>query len=223
LQTIGFVGGTGDLGAGIALHLAKEYEIFLGSRSLEKARAAVNTILTEKGNRDYLSRNLKPEENKRVVETCRIILLTVPHENAIETIKGLRSNFSGDQILISAVAPVMKVGKEFLSQFDPSGKSFSQQISELLPKNVKVATAFQSVPAHILYEERPISSDVLVACDEPETYQKVAEVISKIDGLRPLYLGTLNLSVEVERLTALVLNIAIKNKLKSPTPKFNSF
>jgi len=223
LTTIGFIGGTGDLGTGIAIHLAKEYEILLGSRSLEKAQAAVNTILTEKGNRDYLKRNLKPEENNKVVETCKIILLTVPHENAIETIKGLSTSFCGDQILISAVAPVVKVGKEFLSQIDSSGKSVSQQIAELVPKSVKIATAFQSVPAHILYEERPISSDVLVTSDELETYQKIAEIISKIEGLRPLYLGTLNLSGEVERLTALVLNIAIRNKLKSPTPKFNSF
>jgi 8-hydroxy-5-deazaflavin:NADPH oxidoreductase len=223
MQTIGFIGGTGDLGTGIAIHLAKDYEILLGSRSIEKARATVNTILTEKGKRDYFERNLKPEENKKVVETCRIILLTVPHENAIETVKGLSGSFAGDQILISAVAPVVKVGKEFLSQVDSSAKSVSQQIADLLPKSVKVATAFQSVPAHILYEERPISSDVLVTCDEIETYQKVAEIVSKIEGLRPLYLGTLNLSGEVERLTALVLNIAIKNKLKSPTPKFNSF
>jgi 8-hydroxy-5-deazaflavin:NADPH oxidoreductase len=222
MTTIGFIGGTGDLGTGIAIHLAKDYEILLGSRSLEKAEATVKTVLVEKGNRDYLSQNLKPEENKKVVESCKIILLTVPHESAIETVKGLASSFSGDQILISAVAPVAKVGKEFVSQIE-TGKSYSQQIAKILPKSVKVATAFQSVPAHILYEEREISSDVLVTCDELDTYQKVADIISRIQGLRPLYLGSLGLSGEVERLTALVLNIAIKNKLKSPTPKFNSF
>lgn len=183
----------------------------------------MKTVLSEKGARDYLSKNLRPEENRKVAESCKIVLLTVPHENAIETVKGLAPSFAGDQILISAVAPVAKVGKEFVSQIGFSGKSYSQQIAELVPKTVKVATAFQSVPAHILYEERQISSDVLVTCDEVETYQKVAEVISKIQGLRPLYLGSLNLSSEVERLTAIVLNIAVKNKLKSPTPKFNSF
>lgn len=223
MTTIGFIGGTGDLGTGIAIHLAKEYEILLGSRSLEKARASVETILNEKGRRKYLEKNLKAAENKVVVESCKFILLTVPHENSIQTVKGLVGSFAGDQILVSAVAPVIRVGKEFRSTIDQDGKSFSQQISELVPSSVKVATAFQSVPAHILYEERNISSDVLVTCDDLDTYQKVAEVVSKIEGLRPLYLGTLNLSGEVERLTALVLNIAIRNKLKSPTPKFNSF
>ena len=86
MTIIGFIGGTGDLGTGIAVHLAKDYEILLGSRSLEKAQATVRAVLMEKGNRDYLSRNLKAEENKKVVESCRIILLTVPHEKAIETV-----------------------------------------------------------------------------------------------------------------------------------------
>lgn len=223
MTTIGFVGGTGDLGNGIAIHLAREYEILLGSRSLEKAKASVETILKEKGKRDYLERNLKAAENRKVVETCKFILLTVPHENSIQTVKELTNYFTGDQILVSAVAPVVKVGKEFRSSINEDARSISQQISELVPSSVKVATAFQSVPAHILYEEREISSDVLVTCDDLNTYQSVADVISKIKGLRPLYLGSLNLSGEVERLTALILNIAVRNKLKSPTPKFNSF
>ncbi len=223
MTAIGFIGGTGDLGSGIAIHLARHYNILLGSRSQEKACEAVERISLEKGKRGYLSNNLKPVENKEVVEACDTILLTVPYENAIDTVTGLAAYFTGNKILISAVAPVIKVGKEFHTQVDPSGLSVAQRIAEILPRTVKVASAFQSVPAHILYEERSISSDVLVACDDAETYQTVSMLISKIEGLRPLYLGSLNLSSEVERLTAMVLNVAIRNKLKSPTIKFNSF
>lgn len=223
LTVIGFIGGTGDLGTGIAVHLAKHYDVLLGSRSQEKANAAVEKILLEKGKRDYLANNLEPVENKKVVETCDTILLTVPYETAIDTVTHLATCFTGNKILISAVAPVIKVGKEFHTQVDSSGLSVAQRIAEILPKTVRVASAFQSVPAHILYEERPISSDVLVACEDADVYQEVSMVISKIGGLRPLYLGSLSLSSEVERLTAMVLNVAIRNKLKSPTIKFNSF
>lgn len=223
MTAIGFIGGTGDLGTGISIHLAKHYEVFLGSRSQEKAVGAVEKILSDKGKRDYLVNNLKPVENKRAVETCDIILLTVPFENAIATMTDLARDFTGNKLLISAVAPVVKTGREFRTQQDNSGKSVAQRLAALLPESVKVASAFQSVPAHILYEERAISSDVLVACDETETYLKVSEIISKIEGLRPLHIGSLELSSEVERLTAMVLNVAIRNKLKSPTIKFNSF
>lgn len=223
MSTIGFIGGTGDLGTSLAIHLARNYEIQLGSRSLEKASLAVEKILSDKGKKEYLLKNLKPAENSKVAESCQIIILTVPFENALNTVQSLTGHFAENQIVISAVAPVVKSGKEFHTQFESSGRSVSQTIAGFLPKTARLATAFQSVPAHILYEEREISSDVLVACDELETYQVVSKLISDIDGLRPLYLGSLNLSSEIERLTAMILNIAIKNKLKSPTIKFNSF
>lgn len=223
MTSIGFIGGTGDLGSAIAIHLAKYYDILLGSRTQEKANSAVEKMLSEKGKRDYLLKNLKPVENGEAADSCDVILLTVPYENAIETISGLAGRFSGNKILVSAVAPVIKTGKEFHTHRDPSGLSVAQRMATILPKTVRVASAFQSVPAHVLYEERPISSDVLVACDDMETYQTVSAIISKIDGLRPLYLGSLDLSSEVERLTAMILNVAIRNKLKSPTIKFNSF
>lgn len=223
MMTIGFIGGTGDLGTGVAVHLAKHYEILLGSRSQERANSAVESIISEKGKRDYLVNNLRPAENKRVVDSCDTIFVTVPFESTMATVIDLADHFSGDETLISTVAPVVKTGREFHTHQDSSGKSMAQKIAEILPKGVKVASAFQSVPAHILYEERAISSDVLVSCDEIETYQKASAIISKIEGLRPLYLGSLELSSEVERLTAIVLNVAVRNKLKSPTIKFNSF
>ena len=221
MMKIGFIGGTGQLGAAIAIHLAQEFEVILGSRSQEKAKATIEKILREKGRRDSLLNNLAAAENREVARTCDLVLLTVPQENAIETVMSLKDSFAGNQVLLSTVSTMKRIGREFIS--DIASKSISEQVSEILPKSIKVATAFQTVPAHILYEERSISSDVLVACDSQETYESVGLVIRAINGLRPLYLGSLRLSSEIERLTALLLNIAIKNKLKSPTLKFNSF
>ena len=221
MMKIGFIGGTGQLGAAIAIHLAQQFEVILGSRSQEKAKATIEKILREKGRRDSLLNNLAAAENREVARTCDLVLLTVPQENAIETVMSLKDSFAGNQVLLSTVSTMKRIGREFVS--DVASKSISEQVSEILPKSVKVATAFQTVPAHILYEERSISSDVLVACDSQETYESVGLVIRAINGLRPLYLGSLRLSSEIERLTALLLNIAIKNKLNSPTLKFNSF
>lgn len=218
---IGFIGGTGELGAAIAIHLAQQFEVILGSRSQERANATIEKILREKGRRESLLKHLAAAENRRVAQNCDLILLTVPHENAIETIESLKDSFAGNQILLSTVSTMKRMGREFISDVD--SKSVSEQVSEILPESVRVATAFQTVPAHILYEERPISADVLVACDSQETYERVKLVIQVINGLRPLYLGSLRLSSEIERLTALLLNVATKNKLKSPTLKFNSF
>ena len=151
------------------------------------------------------------------------MLLTVPHENAFATVNGLSSDFRGNQVLISAVAAVAKKGEEFVVDEDPSGESFAQKISAIVPPNVKVAAAFQTVPTSILYKEREISADVLVSTDDLGTYESVSAIVRDIEGLRPLYLGSLRLAGEIERLTALLLNIGKRNRMKSPTLKFVSF
>ncbi|MFI5419794.1 MAG: NADPH-dependent F420 reductase [Nitrososphaerales archaeon] len=222
MTRIGFVGGTGDLGTALSLQLSKKHEVLLGSRSLEKARTAVELIRSEKGPRDYLEQNLKPCENAQAVDESEFVIVTVPHENAIETVKNLTTSFKENQILISAVAAVGRAGDEFVPDFR-SGKSFAESILEIVPSSVNVAAAFQTVTAHILYGEREISADVLVTTNERETFEKVASLIRDIEGLRPLYLGTLRLSAELERLTSLLLNVGKRNKLKSPTLRINSF
>ena len=222
MTLVGIIGGTGDLGTALAIHLAKKNEVLLGSRSFEKALTAVKIIKSEK-NYLYLDNHLKPAENLDLVKTCDVLLLTVPHDNAIETIESLSQYFRGNQVLISTVAAVIKKGDEFNAFEDPSGKSFAQRISERIPSSVKIAVAFQTVPANVLYKEREISSDVLVSTDEIETYEKVAVLIKEIEGLRPLYLGSLEQSGEIERLTAMLLNVGKRNKLKSPTLKLASF
>lgn len=222
MKTIGLVGGTGDLGTALAIHFAKNHErVIIGSREKTKAEAALREVISEKDEQDHLRNHLFAAENKEVVRSSDIIIATVPHTTAVETIKLLAPSFRGDQVLISAVAPVSRVGEEFFP--DLGGLSISEQIEQLLPKTIRLATAFQTIPANILYKERAISSDVLVACNEVETFYQVSELVSSIQGLRPLYLGSLKLSKYIEGLTAMILNVSIRNHLKSPTLKFNSF
>ncbi len=222
MSTIGFIGGTGDLGYALGYQLSKKNHVLLGSRNLDKARAAVVEIKSEKKNPES-EKNLEPVENLTVVQSCDIVVLTVPHTNALETIHSLAKDFRGNQILISAVAAVAKRGDEFVSEISSQGISFAEQTRAHLPVSVKVAAAFQTVPANILYREREIDADVPVTSDSREVYESVSKLVNDIRGLRPLYLGGLNLSGEVERLTALLLNIGKRNSLKSPTIRFPSF
>jgi len=222
MPLLGLIGGTGDLGFALAVHLSKNHQVLMGSRNLEKAKAAVDEINTEKKNSE-ITRNLEPAENSKVVQLSDILILTVPHANALETVRSLSNGFRGNQILISAVAAVAKKGDEFVSETDASGISFAQQIKKIIPDSVKVAAAFQTVPAKVLYRETEIAADVPVATDTREVYESVASLVMEIPDLRPLYLGSLRLSGDVERLTALLLNIGRRNSLKSPTIRFPSF
>jgi 8-hydroxy-5-deazaflavin:NADPH oxidoreductase len=223
MATIGLIGGTGDLGTALAIHLSKKHLVLLGSRSLVKASSAVEDILKEKPGRDYLRTNLRPVENSTAAQKCDILILTVPHSTVLDTIRSLNAKFQDNQIIISAAAAVAKEGEEF--RVDESGVtgSYAEGVKSLVPATVKVAAAFQTVPANVLYKEREISADVPVAADYLETYRQVALLISDIEGLRPLFVGSLRQAAEIESLTAFLLNIGTKNKLRSPTIKFPSF
>jgi len=224
MKAIGLIGGTGDLGRALAIHFAKRFDtVYIGSRSQERADAAVKEILSDKTNRVDLVRHLIAASNEVVAQEAETVIATVPFENALETVTQLAPKFKGEQLFISAAAPVKKKGSEFVSSDEGSTSSLSEQLSRILPKNVTLATAFQTVPANVLYREKPIRSDVLITCDAQQTFELTAGVVSAIEGLRPLYVGSLALSGEVERLTSLLLNIAVRNHLKSPTFQVNSF
>ena len=220
MQTVGILGGTGVLGKAIAVSVFQNYEkVLIGSRSIDRARSVVEEIITEKNG---LQDSLLASTNEQVASNADIIIASLPHRGTISTIELLYPNFKGNQLLISAVAPVEKSGNEFYSPSNDQDKSISQQISDIVGDKAEVATAFQTIPAKMLYSGKEISADVPVCCKK-EVYRYAAEVVNQIKGLRPLYVGGLNQSKQIEGLTSFLLNIAMGNKLKSPTIKINSF
>jgi NADPH-dependent F420 reductase len=223
MTTIGLIGGTGDIGSALAIHLAKKNDrVLIGSRNKEKAQSTIFAILLDKKDREDLKNHLQPATNDVVAAICDTVIFSVPYSAAIETIDKLSDKFTaGDQILISAVAGIEKTKNEFTPV--RNRLSVSKYIRQVVPSSVRVASAFQTIPAGVLYKEEKIDADVLVCCDEPSTYEKAARIVSSIDGLRPLYAGSLELSYEIEALTAVLLNIAAHDRLKSPTFKIRSF
>jgi len=223
---IGLLGGTGDLGTALAMHIARAYDVvYLGSRSREKAESAVRELIAEKLAGTSYESHLIPTMNEEVVMKSDVIIATVPYESAIETIRALVPKFRGNQILISAAALVRKIVEigEFKGPTADS-RPLAIQIREVVPSSVKVAAGFQTVPANVLYKDRDNQTfDVLIASEDAETFSKVSAFVNSLKGLRALSIGSLGQAGEVEGLTSILLNIAIKNKLKSPTFRVESF
>lgn len=188
----------------------------VGSRSEEKAVAVVKEILAEKADSLILKDRLFPTSNKEIAAKAETIIGTVPFDVAVETVRSLKENFRGNQIFISAAAFLEKQDHEFHAG---TGTSIAQQIRSILPETVDVAAAFQTVPAVVLYKNSTIEGDVLVACDKKSTFEHCADLITTIKNLKPLHAGSLNVALQLEGLTSILLNVAIKNHLKNPTFK----
>ena len=198
-ETIAILGGTGDLGTGLAIRWAKVgHEIIIGSRTQQKADAAVAEL-----------KKLSPQTKARAMENSaaavagEIVVLTVPFEHQLSTLESVRVGLEG-KILIDVTVPLIppKVGTV---QLPPEG-SAGKRAQNFLGDSVKVVTAFQNVAAHLLQQDVKIECDVLVAGNSKEARDKVVELVEEA-GMSGWHAGPIENSAAAEALTSILIQI----------------
>ncbi|MDG2459853.1 MAG: NAD(P)-binding domain-containing protein, partial [Luminiphilus sp.] len=77
--SIGIVGGTGDLGRGLALRLAKAgHAVLVGSRKPEQAVEAAQALAAELSDRGISDASVEGMDNAAAAERGDIVFVTVP-------------------------------------------------------------------------------------------------------------------------------------------------
>ena len=199
IDTIAILGGTGDLGTGLAIRWSKAgHRIIIGSRTLEKARKAVADL-----------HQISPETpadamvNADAAAAGDIVVLTVPAAHQISTLETVRDGLKG-KILIDVTVPLVppRVGTVQLPDEGSAGK----RAQELLGGRVKVVTAFQNVAAHLLKEDVQIECDVLVCGDKRAARQKVIDLAGEA-GMTGWHAGPIENSAAAEALTSVLIQI----------------
>ncbi|MEQ9123834.1 MAG: NADPH-dependent F420 reductase [Alphaproteobacteria bacterium] len=194
-KTIAILGGTGDLGTGLARRWAKAgHKVVIGSRTAEKAEAAAADL------KDFGVRGL---ENKAAAEAAEIVAITVPYANQVATLEAVKDALAG-KILIDATVPLMppKVGTVQL----PEGGSAAVAAQKMLGDGVTVVSAFQNVAAAKLQSDVDLECDVLVAGDKVAARQVVIDLVEDA-GMRGWHVGPLANSAAAEALTSLIIQI----------------
>ena len=104
---IAILGGTGDLGTGLARCWAEAgYSVIIGSRTAEKAEtavAAMQSILAERG---VAEMNLRAAENLAAAESADIVAITVPFSHHQSTLEQVAPALQ-DKILIDVTVPLV--------------------------------------------------------------------------------------------------------------------
>lgn len=198
-ETIAILGGTGDLGTGLAIRWSKAgHKIVIGSRTLEKAEAAVKAL-----------QEISPEtpaeamENGDAAKAGEIVVLTVPAEHQESTLSSVKESLTG-KILIDVTVPLVppKVGTVQLPQEGSAGK----RAQTLLGDEVMVVSAFQNIAAHLLKEDVKIECDVLVTGNKKAARQRVIEMIESA-GMVGWHAGPIDNSAAAEALTSILIQI----------------
>ena len=198
-ETIAILGGTGDLGTGLAIRWSKAgYKIVIGSRTLAKAQAAVADL--EKISPTTPAAAM---ENADAAAEGDIVVLTVPAEHQISTLGTVKSGLLG-KILIDVTVPLVppKVGTV---QLPPEG-SAGKRAQDFLGDDVQVVTAFQNVAAHLLKEDVTIECDVLVAGNKRSARDKVIQLAQQA-GMTGWHAGPIENSAAAEALTSVLIQI----------------
>ncbi|MCX6672238.1 MAG: NADPH-dependent F420 reductase [Methanothrix sp.] len=206
---IALVGGTGDIGTGFAVRWGQKHEIIIGSRNVDKARESAAAVLQLLG----AAADVRGTDNAGAVATADVVVLCVPYEHLAFVTADLKDSYKS-QLVISPVVPMIYNGKFFLYN-PPAEGSAALQTRRLLPKGVRLVSAFHTICAAALQDiERMMKGDAFICGDEAEAIDIVMELAGEIKSLRPLKAGPLAASSLVESLTPFLLNVARKNKIK---------
>jgi len=215
---IALLGGTGDIGAGLALRFALlGHEVIIGSRKVEKASSKCDeyTEIVKSRKEDC---KLCGMSNKDAADEAEIAFLTIPWKYVFSTAEALVDHLK-DKIVVSPVVQMDKVGKGFL-YCPPEKGSAAEQVADIL-KDSRVVAAFQTVPAAKFCDlDAEFNWDVPVCSDDEDAKKVVIDLANQINGLRALDAGPLSAARMVESITPLLVNIMIRNKLKNLSVKF---
>ena len=199
--TIAILGGTGDLGSGLATAWGQAgYSVVIGSRSRDKAIAAAQ----------QLSGSVRGDDNIGAARAADIIVLAVPFASHEETLLAIREVVQG-KIVVDAVVPLVppKVSTVQL----PAEGSAAQIAQNVLGPNVKVVSAFHNVGAAKLRSGSRADCDVLVFGNDKDAREAVIRLAEAV-ATRGIDGGVLANSAAAEALTSVL--IAINRRYKVP-------
>jgi 8-hydroxy-5-deazaflavin:NADPH oxidoreductase len=207
------VGATGALGFGLAVRLGRAgVPIIIGSRDAGRAQEAA-----DRARQRVPGGQFSGALNADAAQDAPIVILSVPFRSQSENLTNLKEVLNQGQLVIDATVPLAAAvsGKATRTLGVWQG-SAAQQAQEMVPDGVRVVSAFHTVSAALLTDlDHELDEDVLICGDRRADKARVAELVDRIDGLRPVDCGPLEMARIVESLTPLIISINVRNKARA--------
>ncbi len=208
------LGGAGEEGFGLALRWAMAgHQVIVGSRSPDRAVEAARTI-AQTARRPVRVSGLS---NENAVLQTDVIVLTVPFTALLDTLKTVKPSFKPGQVLVNVSVPLeTAIGGRATRTVGVWAGSAGELAASVVPKTVSVVTAFNNVSAELLRDpSKPVDCDVLVCSNDENAKRIVLDLVKSIAGARGFDAGALENSRTVEQITALLVSLNIRYKVKN--------
>lgn len=204
---IAILGGTGKEGSGLGFRWAAAgHEIIIGSRTAEKGERVADEL-----SELLPDATISGKDNASAAAAAEICVLSVPYEAQEATLADVYDAAQG-KLMVTVVAPLGSPKARYWRL--PSGLSAAEEAQEQLGENVPVVAAFQNISAtHLRDLDYTLDCDVLV-CGEKAADKDVVIGLCADAGMRGVNAGALANATIAEGLTAVLLGINIRNKIK---------
>ena len=206
---IAILGGTGAEGAGLGFRwAARGHEVLIGSRTAERAVASAAELTAE------LPAGAPPlvgMDNYAAAEQAEVVVLSVPYAAQASTLESVKTAVQG-KLIISVVVPLQppKVARVWR----PEGGSAAEEAQAVVGEGATVVAAFQNISAHHLRDlSHEIDCDVLI-CGEKAADKDLVASLCADAGMRGVNAGPLVNASVVEGLTAVLIGINMRHKIK---------
>jgi NADPH-dependent F420 reductase len=209
---IALLGGTGDIGEGLALRWAydTDHEVIIGSRKAEKAENKAEEYRTELDSRG-VEASVSGYENSEAAARANVVVTAVPAYHLTDTIEAVADDLDEGDVLVSP-AVGMKRDEDGMHYNKPGAGSVTALAAGAAPEGVPVVGAFHNLAADRLANlDADLDVDTLIVGDDDDAVETVSALAEAIEGLRAVSAGGIANAAEVEAVTPLVINIAMNN------------
>jgi len=213
-DSITIIGGTGDLGYGLALRWAKAgRKVFIGSRSAERAAKAAGEVRESAGEESQV----QGMANADAVLHAWIVVIAVPFEAQAEILASVKEKLrTGQTVVICTVPLEAAIGGAPTRTLGLWAGSASELAARTLPDTVHVVAAFQNVSSHAMQDlAGTVDCDVIVCGDDAEVRVRLRPWVEAIPGCRFVDGGKLENARIVESLTAFLIGVNRRHKVKA--------
>jgi NADPH-dependent F420 reductase len=215
-ERIAIIGGTGDLGLGLALRWAAVgVPIVIGSRDSARAMQAADKVREKAATIGTGEVSVEGRVNAEAAFSADIVVVTVPFPAQGATLRDIKGSLQEKTLVVDATVPLAATvgGKPTRVLGVPQG-SAAEQAREIIPAANPVVAAFHNVSAGALADlQHHLDCDVLVCGDDDWAKERLFPLIRLISGLRPVDAGPLESARIVESLTALLIGVNRRYKI----------
>jgi NADPH-dependent F420 reductase len=210
---IALLGGTGDIGEGLALRWAyhTNHEIIIGSREPEKARAKAEEYETELDSRGVETK-VTGFVNEMAADRADVVVLAVPPYHVADTVETIADKLDEGDVLVSPAVGIKRDDDGF-HYHRPGAGSVTEIVAGAAPEGVSVVGAFHNLAAARLADlDAELGIDTLLVADDEDAKETVRMLAEGIEGLRALDAGGIANAPEIEAVTPLLINVATNNE-----------